>query len=275
MTNIRLPRAVCAVVSEVLRGSHATLDSLFETAGAPGPPPSLPHSTKWKDWLFRAGVDPNVDSLAVLGNVLEEFMDIGPQEDSESFEHWKTNRDRVVRVLEENGFRYYRGGRVLPRNLLGAWKKRNAEILSCFDLERLQERMQAYADLEMGASVMQELSEASNQHRDADAVAAVWFKVYNESFITLYDRGLLANLIVVDAIPEAAQAQLDAMAAEVEAYNHVEPVAEVVAPVVQIDLVTQCARDFHEMGSSQFAAKYLKNTRNRPTYDAACERGLL
>jgi hypothetical protein len=161
------------------------------------------------------------------------------------------------------------------RNLLGAWKKRNAEILSCFDLERLQERMQAYADLETGASVMQELSEASNQHRDADAVAAVWFKVYNESFITLYDRGLLANLIVVDAIPEAAQAQLDAMAAEVEAYNHVEPVAEVVAPVVQIDPVTQCARDFHEMGSSQFAAKYLKNTRNRPTYDAACERGLL
>jgi hypothetical protein len=102
------------------------------------------------------------------------------------------------------------------RNLLGAWKKRNAEILSCFDLERLQERMQAYADLEMGASVMHELSEASNQHRDADAVAAVWFKVYNESFITLYDRGL-ANLIVVDAIPEAAQAQLDAMAAEVKA----------------------------------------------------------
>jgi REase_DpnII-MboI len=114
MTNIRLPRAVCAVVGEVLHGSHATLDSLFETAGAPGPPPSLPHTTKWKDWLFRAGVDPNVDSLSVLGNVLEEFMDIGPEEGSYNFADWKTNRDRVVRVLEENGFRYYRGGRVLP-----------------------------------------------------------------------------------------------------------------------------------------------------------------
>jgi hypothetical protein len=117
MSNIRLPRVVCAVVGQVLRGSHTTLDSLFETAGAPAPPPNLPHTTKWKDWLFRAGVDPNVDSLAVLGNVLEEFMDISPDEDSESFAEWKANRDRVVRVLEENGFRYYRGGRVLPSQI--------------------------------------------------------------------------------------------------------------------------------------------------------------
>jgi len=59
-------------------------------------------------------MDPSVDSLAVLGNVLEEFMDAAPNEFSDDFEAWKTNRDRVVNVLEENGFRYYRGGRVLP-----------------------------------------------------------------------------------------------------------------------------------------------------------------
>lgn len=114
MSNIRLPRAVCAAVAEILRGSHATLDSLFETSGAPGPPPSLSHGAKWKEWLFRAGMDPNVDSLAVLGNILEEFMDAAPDESSEAFVQWNTNRERVVRVLEENGLRYYRGGRVLP-----------------------------------------------------------------------------------------------------------------------------------------------------------------
>jgi REase_DpnII-MboI len=114
MSNIRLPRAVCAAVAEILRGSHATLDSLFESSGAPGPPPGLSHAAKWKEWLFRAGMDPNVDSLTVLGNVLEEFMDAAPAESSEAFAQWKTNRERVVRVLEENGFRYYRGGRVLP-----------------------------------------------------------------------------------------------------------------------------------------------------------------
>ena len=114
MRTVRLPRAVCAVVGEVLHGSHATLESLFETAGAPGSPPQLSHASKWKDWLFRAGNDPNVDSLAVLGNVLEEFMDVAPREDPVWSEQWKTDRARVVKVLEENGFRYYRGGRVLP-----------------------------------------------------------------------------------------------------------------------------------------------------------------
>jgi hypothetical protein len=114
MSNIRLPRAVCAVVGEVLRGSHATLEALFESAGAPLPPPNLSHGAKWKEWLFRAGADPEVDSLSVLGNVLEEFMDIGPKEGMPDFADWQTNRERVVQILEENGFRYYRGGRVLP-----------------------------------------------------------------------------------------------------------------------------------------------------------------
>ncbi len=118
--NIRLPRAVCKIVGEVLHGSpgssHATLEALFVSAGAPGDPPDLAHSSKWKEWLFRAGQDPDVDSLLVLGNVLEEFMDIGPVEDSEGYEEWKKNRNRVVAVLEDNRLRYYRGGQVLPNS---------------------------------------------------------------------------------------------------------------------------------------------------------------
>ena len=114
MSNFRLPRALCAVVGEVLRGSHTTLNALFESAGVPGPPPGLSHASKWKEWLFRAGNDPSVDGLAVLGNILEEFMDVGPREDSDQFQEWRVSRDRVVKALEESGFRYYRGGRVLP-----------------------------------------------------------------------------------------------------------------------------------------------------------------
>lgn len=98
-----------------MRGSHATLDALFIAAGAPGEPPSLSHGSKWKEWLFRAGQDPNVDSLAVLGNVLEEFMDLAPTGDVEAYEEWKERRARVERALEENGLRYYRFGRVLPQ----------------------------------------------------------------------------------------------------------------------------------------------------------------
>ena len=65
MSNIRIPMAVCAAISEILSGagSHATLDAIFEAAGATGEPPALPHHSKWKTWLFSAGKDPECDSL--------------------------------------------------------------------------------------------------------------------------------------------------------------------------------------------------------------------
>jgi hypothetical protein len=100
------------VVGEVLVGSHQTLDTLFISAGVPADPPALAHHSKWKEWLYRAGMDPAVDSLSVLGGILEEFMDIPPQQGTPEFETWKEKRERV---LEENGLRYYRFGRVLPQ----------------------------------------------------------------------------------------------------------------------------------------------------------------
>jgi hypothetical protein len=96
-------------------GSHASLDTLFESAGAPGEPPALAHQAKWKECLFRAGQDPTVDSLVVLGNVLEEFMDLAPQQGTPEFDTWKGKRARVEAALEDNGLRYYRFGRVLPQ----------------------------------------------------------------------------------------------------------------------------------------------------------------
>ena len=112
---MRLSRALCAVVGEVLPGSHATLDALFLSAGAPGEPPPLARQSKWKEWLFRAGQDPTVDSLAVLGNLLEEFMDLPPKQGTPEFDEWREKRARVEAALEDNGLRYYRFGRVLPQ----------------------------------------------------------------------------------------------------------------------------------------------------------------
>ena len=124
MTNIRLPMAVCAVVAEVLEGSHQRRDALFESAGVPGPPPDLPHHSKWKTWLLRAGNDPSVDSLAVLGRLIEEFMDLPPlptlpTELSFGIGHdpvaeYNNKRTRLIAVLEQHGFRYFSGGRVIP-----------------------------------------------------------------------------------------------------------------------------------------------------------------
>jgi len=111
--NVRLPRAVCSVVGGVMRGSDASLEALFINSGAPPPAPALSHDSKWKEWLFLCGTNQECNTLAVLGNVLEEFMDTEPGNPDEAVT-WRENRERVVRVLEENGFRYYRAGRVLP-----------------------------------------------------------------------------------------------------------------------------------------------------------------
>lgn len=113
MANFRLPRGLCAVVGESLLGSHPTLDALFISSGAPGEPPDLAHHSKWKEWLFRAGQDPEVDSLKVLGNILEEFMDVEPL-DPDAADHWRKARKRIENALSEAGLEYYRGGRVIP-----------------------------------------------------------------------------------------------------------------------------------------------------------------
>lgn len=113
---MRLSKSLCAVVGDVIAstGSHQSLDRLFASVGAPGSPPDVAHHSKWKEWLFRAGQDPSVDSLAVLGGVLEEFMDLPPGDD-DRLSDWKAKRARIEAVLEENGLRYYRFGRVLPQ----------------------------------------------------------------------------------------------------------------------------------------------------------------
>lgn len=118
MSDIRIPMAVCVEVAGLYSGSHAKLDTLFEYAGIPGPAPNLPHDSKWKYWLRAAGDNPAVDSLAVLGRLLEEFMDVEPFDDPRGYQNWTERRQHVVNVLEENGFRYFRGGRVLPSDVV-------------------------------------------------------------------------------------------------------------------------------------------------------------
>ena len=115
MKNTRLSRALCKVVGDVIQttGGHPTLDALFASSGAPGEPPALAHHSKWKEWLFRAGQDPTVDSLQVLGNVLEEYMDTRPADAADQVQ-WSENKLRIEAALAEDGLRYFRHGRVLP-----------------------------------------------------------------------------------------------------------------------------------------------------------------
>lgn len=113
---MRLSRSLCKVVGDIIytTGSHASLESLFHSAGAPGVAPTGPHSTRWKEWLYLIGQDPGTDSLAALGGIIEEFMDISPPAGSPEFVEWSEKRKRIESVLHDNNLRYYRFGHILP-----------------------------------------------------------------------------------------------------------------------------------------------------------------
>jgi hypothetical protein len=159
---------------------------------------------------------------------------------------------------------------------IGLWAKKYKEILSVFDLPRLQDSMQAFVELE-NADEDGELTAAAQDARNPDAaVMAAFDRLYTRVFVTLYDRGVLAPFIVVDDVPEGAQRQLDAMIDEVESYRSRKAARQQapVAPVVIAENpVDRCIKDFHEMGSNAFKAKYLSNTKNRGYYEAAIEAG--
>ena len=104
---------VAAVVNDVLSGSHATLEAVFQRAGAPGPAPSLSHASKWKVWLLQANADSSVEPLAVLGKVIEEFMEVEPRGGPDELASWREKRERLEEVLQRYNLRYRTGGRVI------------------------------------------------------------------------------------------------------------------------------------------------------------------
>ena len=114
---MRLSRALCAAVADTFNGSHASLEAFFRSCGVTCESPGLSHDTKWKEWLFRVGQEQPDESVEILGNLLEEFMDVPPigETTEEPYESWGAKRARVVRALEDSGLRYFRFGRILPQ----------------------------------------------------------------------------------------------------------------------------------------------------------------
>ncbi|ELN3103141.1 transposase [Escherichia coli] len=141
---MRLSRSLCKVVGDTIAntGSHTALESLFFSAGAPGNPPDGSHATKWKDWLYYAGQDPETDSLAVLGGVIEEFMDLPPVEDTPEYFEWTEKRKRVEAVLHDNGLQYYRFGRILPLGQIPVTDIPYEETVSTFQQPIMPEKVE-------------------------------------------------------------------------------------------------------------------------------------
>ncbi|WP_196994409.1 abortive infection family protein [Thioalkalivibrio sp. ALE9] len=108
----KIPNSVIGAVASVIAAhyySHSTLNSLFMESGAPGDVPLGNCETKCAAWLRRSNEDPSVNALAVLGQVIQKFMD---QEPSDSRPEIAEGQRRIRESLAKNQLTYQINGLV-------------------------------------------------------------------------------------------------------------------------------------------------------------------
>lgn len=110
----KIPSPVLAVCAEIIasRETHATMDSLFMYAGAPGDPPPGSKPVKALAWLRAINTDENIQPLKVLGHLIENYIEgpISVGYFSASAENQHKDRERIKDVLSQYGLQYFTGG---------------------------------------------------------------------------------------------------------------------------------------------------------------------
>jgi hypothetical protein len=104
--------SVCAEIA-AKRETHATLDSLFAYAGAPGDPPDGSKPAKSLEWLRRTNKDDSVQPLDVLGRLIENYMDAVLNPNNRWDEDNLKDRERISATLAQCEFQYVRGGKIV------------------------------------------------------------------------------------------------------------------------------------------------------------------
>ena len=136
----QIPNAVIAVVGHELGShyyNHGQLNKLFMEHGAPGDVPEGNCVTKCIDWLKRSNTDPEVDIFALLGGILEIFMEDQIRPLHQDAKEWAARRERVRSVLTKHGMTYHDGGRVIGGDV-GAPTKTLAALIRDRDLRALE-----------------------------------------------------------------------------------------------------------------------------------------
>lgn len=131
---IEIPRPVISVLSDNLSDleSHATLDSLFLYANAPGEPPNVSKPAKVQEWLLRVNKESS-QPLIVLGKLLEKYMEL-PEEDEISFfdtyaknrlKELQTFKEKLNKILSRYNLTYVQGGSIAIGGTVSSQNLRN------------------------------------------------------------------------------------------------------------------------------------------------------
>lgn len=120
-----IPAPVIAVLADNLPSmeTHASLDNLFLHADAPGEPPEGSKLVKTQSWLRRINKE-SKDPMAVLGRLIECYMEIPEQDEEESNlfgmsvpNPKKALKEKIESILSRCNLTYVQGGYISDGSL--------------------------------------------------------------------------------------------------------------------------------------------------------------
>lgn len=173
-----IPSPLISACSDICsrRETHATLDSLFAYAGAPGDPPEGSKPAKALDWLRRTNKDESVQPLDVLGRLIESYIEDEPDPISHIYEQAVKDKQRLTKTLAQCELQYVRGGKIV--GALGAPSRTLEEFIRDRDI--------ASIDVEFNRA----LSNVDSNPREAVSAASNILEALCKVYI--HDEGLEA-----------------------------------------------------------------------------------
>lgn len=131
---VLIPGVVIGVLSEVISNleTHASMNSLFMYAGAPGDAPEGSKQVKAQAWLRKTNVDESIEPLSVLGKIIERIMD-----DPLPYPAMSEGRERIQAALQRCNLNYTTGGIVSSGG--GVASRSLQEVIRAKDMRSVDE----------------------------------------------------------------------------------------------------------------------------------------
>lgn len=249
MGTYTIPQYLISAVADSVPAfeTHASLDSLFMYAKAPGDPPEGSKAVKVQEWLRRISKECGADALPIVGRIIERYMEdeedtsgrfwINPQQAKER----KAKIDRIKDSLERAGLCYSPGGMLTKceglatKTLSELIKSRNIGAID-FEFERAIKNIES--------SPREAVSAACN-------ILESVFKVYIEE----HDHLIMPGKQDLHAVWKIVRADLGLDASILEERCLQEIVTGVVATVHRIGALRTHASSAHGAGKRPYKLK--------------------
>lgn len=118
MDNFAIPSYLISAIADAISSSetHASLDSLFMYANAPGDPPEGSKAVKALEWLRRINKECGKETLSIVGRIIEKYMEEEIEDIPSLFggealiKEKKLKIDRIKQALGRASIVYTNGG---------------------------------------------------------------------------------------------------------------------------------------------------------------------